>query len=129
MINSEYLNYPDCLAASIAFELSRLRSRRNGFLKNDISLEVVLIFMGFGVFNANNSVIKMDTWTGELRNGWRIKKGPSQLSPEAHGYLLALFSCYRGENDPSWANSLVTEVHKAFNNSLKYLKYSSERKY
>lgn len=128
MINSDYLNDPDCLAASIAFELSRLSSRRKGFLKNDISLEVALIFMGFGVFNANNSVIKMDTWSGELRSEWNIKKGPSQLSPEAHGYLLALFSCYRGENDPIWADSLVAEVQKAFNDGVKYLKFISLRK-
>lgn len=70
----------------------------------------------------------MDTWSGDLRSGWNIKKGPSQLSPEAHGYLLALYSCYRGENNPHWTDSLVHEVSKAFNVGVKYLKFDSERK-
>lgn len=128
LINRGYLNNPGCLVASIAFELIRLKSKVKGFSEDDVYLEVALVFYGFGVFNANNSVIKMDTWSGDLRSGWNIKKGPSQLSPEAHGYLLALYSCYRGENNPDWADSLVHDVAKAFYVGVKYLKSNSERK-
>lgn len=127
LINHKYLNDPSCLVASIAFELIRLKSRREGkeFSEDDVSIEVALILFGFGVFNANSSVIKMNTWSSDLRGGWNIKKGASQLSPDAHGYLLALYSCYRGENNPDWADSLEKEVMKSFCESLKYLKYRS----
>lgn len=128
LINRGHLSDPGCLVASIAFELIRLKSKVKGFSEDDVYMEVALVFYGFGVFNANNSVIKMDTWSGDLRSGWNIKKGPGQLSPEAHGYLLALYSCYRGENNPDWANSLVSEVVKAFYDGVKYLKFNSERK-
>ena len=130
LINREYLNDPGCLVASIAFELIRLKSRREGkeYADDDVTIELALIFFGFGVFNANNSVIKMNTWSGDLSSGWNIRKGPSQLSPEAHGYLLASYSCYRGENNPDWADSLANEVVKAFYDGVKYLKFNSERK-
>ncbi len=127
LINRKYLNDSSCLVASIAFELIRLKSRREGkeFSEDEVHMEVALVFYGFGVFNANNSVIKMNTWSGDLRSGWNIKKGPSQLSPDAHGYLLALYSCYRGENNPDWADSLEKEVMKSFCESLKFLRYRS----
>jgi hypothetical protein len=126
LINHGYLNDPGCLVASIAFELIRLKSKRERkeFSEDDVSIEVALILFGFGVFNANNSVIKMNTWSG-LRGGWNIKKGPSQISPDAHGYLLALYSCYLGENNPDWADSLENEVMKSFCESLKYLRYGA----
>jgi hypothetical protein len=129
-INRKYLNGSSCLVASLAFEVIRLKSRREGkeFSEDEVHMEVALVFYGFGVFNANNSVIKMDTWSGDLRSRWNIKKGPTQLSPEAHGYLLALYSCYRGENSPEWADSLVYEVAKAFYVGVKYLRSNSEGK-
>ena len=43
-----------------------------------------------------------------------LKKGPSQILPEAHGYLLALLSFYSGKENPEWANFLDKEVKKAF---------------
>jgi hypothetical protein len=126
LINRGYLKDPGCLVASIAFELIRLKTKLKGF--SDVYIEVALVFYGFGVFNANNSVIRMDTWSGDLRSGWNIKRGPSQLSPDAHGYLLAMYSCYRGENSPEWADSLVYEVAKAFYVGVKYLRSNSEGK-
>ena len=105
-------------------ELIRLKLRREGkeYADDDVILELVLLFFGLGVFNANSSVAKMKTWSGDLSSGWNIEKGPSQLSPEAHGYILALFASYRGENNPAWANSLEKEVKKVFYEGLRYLK-------
>ncbi|HCD86505.1 MAG TPA: hypothetical protein DEQ87_02530 [Algoriphagus sp.] len=128
LINRGYLNDPGCLLASIAFESIRLKSKVKGFSEDEVYMEVALVFYCFGVLNANNPVIKMDTSSGNLRSGWNIKKGPSQHSPAANGYLLALYLCYRGEHNPDWADSLVHEVAKAFYVGVKYLKSNSERK-
>lgn len=101
------------MIASIAFELARLKFRREGkeYSGDDISIEAALIMFGFGVFNANSSIVKMETWSGDLRSGWNFKKGPSQIPPEAHGYLLALFSFFSREENPEWANFLDKEVN------------------
>ena len=124
LINSRYIKDFCCLVVSIAFELIRLKLRREGkeYADDDVILELVLLFFGLGVFNANSSVAKMKTWSGDLSSGWNIEKGPSQLSPEAHGYILALFASYRGENNPAWADSLEKEVKKVFYEGLRYLK-------
>tara|TARA_R110001592_G_scaffold96331_3_gene276706 strand:- start:491 stop:1249 length:759 start_codon:yes stop_codon:yes gene_type:complete len=124
LINSGYIKNPSYLVVSIAFELIRLKLRREGkkYADDDVILELVLLFFGLGVFNANSSVAKMKTWSGDLSSGWNIEKGPSQLSPEAHGYILALFASFRGENNPPWANSLEKEVKKVFYEGLGYLK-------
>lgn len=123
LINSRYMKNSGSLIASIAFELARLKFRREGmeYSGDDISIEAALIMFGFGVFNANSSIVKMETWSGDLRSGWNFKKGPSQIPPEAHGYLLALFSFYSREENPEWANFLDKEIWKHFKASLNYL--------
>ncbi len=123
LINSRYMKDPTCLISSIAFELIRLKFRREEleFSGDDLSIEAALVIFGFGVFNANSSIVKMETWSGDLRSGWNFKKGPSQIPPEAHGYLLALFSFYSGQNNPKWTNSLEKEVLKFFYASINYL--------
>lgn len=129
LINQVYLEDSTYLVSAIAFELARLKLRREGkeYSEDHLYIELVPLFLGLGVFIANSSIVKIDTWSGDLRSGWVIKRGPSQLSPEAHGYLLAHYSCYRGEQNPEWANFLDKEVKKAFSSGVRYLRFNSKK--
>ncbi|WP_157972124.1 hypothetical protein [Pleomorphovibrio marinus] len=127
LINRSYLHDSNCLVSAIVFEIARLKLRRDGKEYSDdvVSLEVVLLLFGFGIFNANSSVIKMEAWFNDLKSESYMYKGPSQLSPEAHGFLMALYSYYRGENNPDWVSYLEKEISKAYYIGLRYLRSRS----
>jgi hypothetical protein len=46
------------LFGGVHSELIRLKSRGKGFSEDDVSMEVALVFNGFGVFNANTRLLK-----------------------------------------------------------------------
>lgn len=115
---------PEQLVATIAHELGHVillgEDRLDPEHPDHESLtDLVTVFYGLGVFNANASVI-FEQWTNSQYQGWQIGRS-GYLTEEIFGYALALFARLRGETNPSWATYLNTNVRSYFKSSIKYI--------
>jgi hypothetical protein len=123
LIEKNQLKNPIALIATIAHELAHYKLLGEGRLKdNDEPLtDLTTLIFGFGIFTANTSVVKMQTWSGTSHAGWQIHGGSGYLNFKQHGFALALYSSYRNENRPEWINFLEKDVSKEYSKSIKYI--------
>lgn len=115
---------PQTLVATIAHELGHVILLGEGRLDPDHPdhepmTDLVTVFYGLGVFNANSSFI-FEQWTNSQFQGWRAG-GAGYLTEEMFAYALALFAYLRDEQKPEWKSFLSINVRSYFKSSIKYL--------
>jgi hypothetical protein len=81
--------------------------------------DLVTVFYGLGIFNANSSFV-FEQWTNSQFQGWRAGSA-GYMSEEMFGYALALFARRRGETKPAWSKFLSTNVRSYMKSSLRFI--------
>jgi hypothetical protein len=123
-INSSKLADPLALVATLAHELGHVILLRPGLVgREEEDMEplndVLTIFLGFGVFNAN-SAFQFRQYTNNDSQGWSTQR-LGYLSEELFGYGLARFAFERKEAKPEWAKHLSSNISSYFKRSLAWL--------
>ena len=116
------------LVATISHELAHFKLRNEVSFKeeDEILTDVLTIASGLGIFTANASLVKMDTWTDGNLSGWQLKGGGGYLHYKVCGYALALYSYIRKEElSVQWTNYLEKDVYKEYKRNFTYLKQSN----
>lgn len=108
---------PDNLVATIAHEFSHIKllgEKRLDF-NDEYLTDVVPLMFGLGIFNAN-TCFKFKT----THQSWGHSKS-GYLSQMDWGYLLALYSFMRHEDEPNWLQYLSREIQNDFSVSIKFI--------
>lgn len=118
---------PEQLVATIAHELGHVILLGENRLDpahpdHEPLTDLVTVFYGLGVFNANAAVI-FEQWTNPQFQGWQIGRS-GYLTEEIYGYALALFAKLRNETSPGWASHLTTNVRSYFKDATKFINKS-----
>ena len=120
-INKNLLKNPQGLVATLAHELAhaRLLGEKKLHAKYDrdheLITEMFCVFSGFGLFNASQA-FQINT----VYDGWSYQSA-GYLKQQSWGYLLALYSFFRNEENPDWSKYLSMSLKKDFNTSMKWL--------
>ncbi|MCA9320373.1 MAG: HEAT repeat domain-containing protein [Planctomycetes bacterium] len=124
VIDPSELEDPELLIASLANELAHHLLLGSGLLQSDEAdhefvTELVVIFMGLGLFSANSFVRDINFFYCRFYYWSSTRHG--NLSRAEFGYALALFAWLRGERRPEWASSIRASIREYFDLSLRYL--------
>lgn len=124
MIERNQLKNPISLIATMAHEVAHLKLLGEGILKQNDELltELAVLFYGFGIFNANTSIARLNTWSGLSSAGWQLIGGDGYLHYRVHGFALALYAHYRADLNPKWSVYLEKEVYEIFLRSFNYIR-------
>jgi hypothetical protein len=116
-LQEKNLREPEYMVATLAHELSHIKLLgEERLLENDEQLtDINTLIFGLGIFNANSA---FSTHQDFRSHGWR-KLG--YLTQMDWGYVLALFSRLRAEDDPEWVKFLCKNVKSDFGKSRRYL--------
>ncbi len=123
-INGTMLEEPETMIATMAHELAHVLLLGDGKIPRDLEkmeplTDLMTVFSGFGVFNANAAFVqKRDS------RGWSVGR-LGYLSVQEYAYGLAVFAWIRGERDPSWAKELSRTVRVYMQDSLRYFRESN----
>ena len=111
------LPQPEFMVATLAHELAHIKLLGEERLEeNDEQLtDLTAIVFGLGVFGANAA---FSTFQNFQSHGWQ-KLG--YLTQMDWGYVLALFSRLRNEEDAEWAAHLGKNVKSDYMKSYRYL--------
>ncbi|MEV4612936.1 hypothetical protein AB0K43_10070 [Kitasatospora sp. NPDC049258] len=120
-IDQEQAARPVSLVATIAHELGHVRllaERRieRGRSDGEPLTDLLTVFFGFGVFNANSA------FTRTAEDGRISRRRLGYLTQEAYGYALACYAQLRGEGRPSWAAHLDTNPRGYLRQGLRFLR-------
>ena len=124
-IEEKLLSNPMNLVATIAHELSHylLLYKKKLGEDNEYITDLLTVIFGFGIFSANSSTVKMNSWMDGGSSGWRITGASGYLHPKQWGFSLA---CYylkmKGDSDFDWLEYTEKEIQKEIKRSLKYLR-------
>lgn len=129
LLETNQLKSPVALIATIAHEVTHAKLIGEKMLsENDEYLtEIGVLVYGFGVFNANTSIARMNTWSGTSHSGWQVSGGAGYLHYKIHGFALGLYANYRGETNPEWLKYLEKDIQKAFKASMSYIDEQSDK--
>lgn len=124
MLERKQLRNPISLIATIAHEVAHVKLIGEKMIdKNDEFLtEIAVLVYGFGIFNANTSVVRMNSWSGTTHTGWQITGGAGYLHYKVHGFALALYANYRNDLSPEWLQYLEKDVQRSFKVSMNYIR-------
>ncbi len=124
MVEEELLKNPFSLIATLAHELAHVKLLSDHLIEeNDEYLtDLAVIIFGLGIFNANTSITRLNTWSGVSHCGWQISGGEGYLHYKVQAFALALLSNYKGEESTGWSVYLEKEIKKVFEKSLKYIR-------
>jgi hypothetical protein len=122
---------PQMLVATIAHELGHVILLGEERLdpespEHEPMADLVTVFYGLGVFNANSSVV-FEQWTNAQFQGWQASSA-GYLTEEAFAYALALFAFLRGDHKSEWRSFLNTNIKSYFKSSLRYLTKTNDTK-
>ena len=123
-IRSTYLTDPLLLIATMAHELGHVILLGGGLLSpkpadHEPLTDLLTVYLGLGVFNAN-AAGRFRQYQDERRYGWSMSR-LGYLPEEVYGYALAKFAIDRGEENPTWAKHLSTNVRAYFKKSRLWL--------
>lgn len=123
LVEEKQLEQPISLVATLAHELAHVKLLSdNRIAENDEYLtDLTALFYGFGIFSANASIVKMNTWSGLTHTGWQIEGGSGYLHYKVQAYALAMYAQIRGETSPHWGDYLDTDIQREFRKSMSYL--------
>jgi hypothetical protein len=115
---------PLALVATIAHELGHVILLGGGLIDRaaedmEPMTDLLTVFLGFGIFNANCAG-RFRQWQNERKQGWSMQR-LGYLPEEIYGYALARFAAERGEQRPTWAAYLSTNVRVYFKKSAEWL--------
>jgi hypothetical protein len=129
-IEKSLLKRPEKLIAIIAHELAHIKLLGEEKLEhNDEPLtDLSASLFGFVIFLANNSISKMDTWSGNSHTGWRINGAGGYLHYKVYGFLIAFWMSERKEKNPDWFKFLDNEILSVVKKSLNYLEEKNNYK-
>ncbi|MEU9128640.1 hypothetical protein AB0D08_11095 [Kitasatospora sp. NPDC048540] len=121
-VGQEQAARPLSLVATIAHELGHVRliaERRTDPDRPDGEplTDLLTVFFGFGVFNANAAFTR--TVDGDRISRHRL----GYLPQEAYGYALACYAHLRGEARPGWAAHLDTNPRGYLRQGARFLRH------
>src|ERR1700722_1591383 len=118
-VKKTLLEDPESMIAVMAHELAHVLLLGDGKISRDYEkmeplTDLMTVFSGFGVFNANAAFVHKSGARGRSvgRHGY--------LSPAEYAYGLAVFAWIRGERDPSLSKELSRSVRVYMHDSLQY---------
>jgi len=124
-LNADQLNDPTQLIATIAHELAHLLLLGDRKIDRDIPdmeplTDLMTVFCGFGVFNAN-SAFNFQQWHSDAgRGGWKTNR-LGYLPEPIWGYALARYAFLLDDSRPRWMSSLKLNVRTYMQQSMKVL--------
>ena len=124
LIEEDELKNPVSLIATIVHELMHFKLRKEvSFQEIDEFLtDIMTIAFGFGIFTANSSISKMNTWGNNEGAGWEITNAKGYIHYTINAYALARYSKLCCDIEiPSWSNYLDKEIKKEFIKCWRYL--------
>ena len=129
-ISADKLKDPMALVATIAHELGHVILLRPGLVdREEPDMEplndLLTVFLGFGVFNAN-AAFQFNQFTDYEKQGWSMSR-LGYLSEEVFGYALARYALERGDLRPAWTAHLSRNVANYFKRSAKWLEQTGAR--
>ncbi|MBW3542730.1 MAG: HEAT repeat domain-containing protein [Planctomycetes bacterium] len=118
------LAWPEGLISTLIHELAHHLLIGGGRLTGEEEdheqvADLLPVFLGLGVFRAN-SVMREGHSPDPLRYSWVLSRH-GYLTARHHGYALALFAWFRGEDKPEWARFLRLDAQASLTAGLKYL--------
>jgi hypothetical protein len=122
-IERSLLKNPEKLIATVAHELAHIKLLGEEKLEqNDEPLtDFSASLFGFVIFLANNSISKMETWSGNSHTGWRVGGTSGYLHYKIYGFLIAYWMLKRNESNPAWLKFVDSEIVGVVKKSLKFL--------
>jgi hypothetical protein len=120
-IKNTLIKEPESMIAVMAHELSHVLLLGDAKIERDFEkmeplTDLMTVFSGFGVFNANAAHVHKSG-----SRGWKVMNH-GYLSPMEFAYALAVFAWTRGERDPKWDKELTTNVRVFMKDSLAFFK-------
>ncbi len=121
--DTEELNHPNLIIATIAHELAHARllgerRLRDTPFDNELLTDLTAVALGFGVFLANSPRVwssQYSTWPGS-----HLVK-PEYMTPPMFGYALGLAAWFEGTQKPQWARFLGPAVTSDFKQAVRFL--------
>jgi hypothetical protein len=123
-LHQSQMEDPLAVVATLAHELGHVILLGGGLLDHNVKdmdplTDLLTVFLGFGIFNANCSA-RFRQWQTDQKQGWSMQR-LGYLPEEGYGYALARFAHERGERRPQWASHLSTNVRSYFRKSSAWL--------
>jgi hypothetical protein len=123
-IRSTQLQDPLSLVATVAHELGHVILLGGGLMNpstpdHEPMTDLLTVFLGLGIFTAN-SAGRFTQFQDNQRQGWSMQR-LGYLPEQVFGYALARFGRERGEEKPSWAKYLSTNVGAYYKRSSAWL--------
>jgi len=123
-IRSTRLQDPLLLVATVAHELGHVILLGGGLMNpstpdQEPMTDLLTVFLGLGIFTAN-SAGRFTQFQDNRRQGWSMQR-LGYLPEQVFGYALARFGRERGEEKPSWAKHLSTNVGTYYKSSSAWL--------
>jgi hypothetical protein len=131
-LNASQLQDPTQLIATIAHELAHLLLLGDRKIDRDIPdmeplTDLMTVFCGFGVFNAN-SAFNFRQWQSDTgRGGWQTNR-LGYLPEPMWGYALARYAFLLDDPRPPWSGSLKLNVRSYMKQSMKVLVHQARRR-
>jgi hypothetical protein len=122
-IRRSMMEDPESMIAVMAHELAHVLLLGDGKIERDRErmeplTDLMTVFSGFGVFNANAAHIHKSG-----PRGWSVSR-VGYMTPPEFAYSLALFAWARGEVAPPWDRELTTNVRTFMRATLKHFQIS-----
>ncbi|HEY3782291.1 MAG TPA: hypothetical protein VGL56_14500 [Fimbriimonadaceae bacterium] len=116
-IKDSLFKEPESMIAVMTHELSHVLLLGDEKIERDMEkmeplTDLMTVFSGFGVFNANASHVHKSG-----SHGWSVSNH-GYLSQSEFAYALAVFAWTRGERDPGWQKELSTNVRVFMKDTL-----------
>jgi hypothetical protein len=129
-VAASQLAHPMSLMATLAHEIGHEILLGGGLLTSDVPdheeiTDLLTVFLGVGVFNANATVHESSWNYGATYSGWSIGRH-GYLSTSVFGYALGVFAYVREEAAPRWARHLRPDARGALRQGLKYLRKTGD---
>lgn len=130
LVAASQLSDPASLLATLAHEVGHEILIGGELLTPDIHdheeiTDLLTVFLGVGVFNANATVYESNWNYGATYSGWSMGRH-GYLSTAVFGYAFGVFAYVRGEQSPRWARHLRADARGSLNTGLKYLRKTSD---
>lgn len=89
LVEEKQLENPLSLIATLAHEMAHYKLLGEGRTgeNDEVLTELTVLIFGLGIFNANTSIVRMNTWSGNLYAGWQIQGGSGSYTTKSMDLL------------------------------------------
>ena len=111
----------DAAFLSMVYELTYIKFFSEGIFTfaNGYMINIGMVILGFG-FICSNGAVRTSKWKGVAYSGWKMQRF-GFVNQRMYGYILALLSNYRSENDISQYDYLNSDTQKSFKKSIAFI--------